>query len=295
MPCRHMPPRYKQNSDVAKLLLFFLLPISSPFKTKETKLIRSYIYFEMADMHSFIATINECIRREDGLSLAKSIHIPVGKKSIPRVYQQLAEKSKTLNAVSYCESNIIDSNIGTVFGNMIMALVAYCSSKWTEVYDYELLAYNSLLGYFREETSNWIIPVLNVVSNDLRLIAQHADTMLLKRDNETLRDALRNLTNGFNAVAKDRTPYTDPSSKKLAIFAVTNVLFKIYFKLNTLQLCSKLINVVERPGAGNALEAVRLFPVSDVVTYKFYIGRLKMFEDKYEEARCDTNLCCVVL
>jgi hypothetical protein len=46
-------------------------------------------------------------------------------------------------------------------------------------------------------------------------------------------------------VAKDRTPASDPSSKKLAIFAVTNVLFKVYFKVNTLQLCGKLINVVE--------------------------------------------------
>lgn len=93
------------------------------------------------------------------------------------------------------------------------------------------------------------------------------------------------MTNGFNIVAKDRTPFTDPSSKKLSLFGVTNVLFKIYFKLNTLQLCSKLINVVERPGALNALDHYLLFPVSDVVTYKFYIGRLKMFEDKYEDAR----------
>lgn len=30
---------------------------------------------------------------------------------------------------------------------------------------------------------------------------------------------------------------------------------------------------------------IMLFPASDVVTYKYYFGRLKMFEDKYEEAR----------
>lgn len=84
-------------------------------------------------------------------------------------------------------------------------------------------------------------------------------------------------------VAKDRTPVSDPSSKKLAIFAVTNVLFKVYFKVNTLQLCGKLINVVEGPGG--IMDNLRLFPVSDVVMYKYYIGRLKMFEDKYEEAR----------
>ena len=83
-------------------------------------------------------------------------------------------------------------------------------------------------------------------------------------------------------VAKDKTPVSDPSSKKLAIFAVTNVLFKIYFKVNTLQLCGKLINVIEKE---RILDNLRYFPVSDVVMYKYYIGRLKMFEDKYEEAR----------
>ena len=66
---------------------------------------------------------------------------------------------------------------------------------------------------------------------------------------------------------------------------MTNVLFKIYFKLNTLQLCSKLINVVERPGPACATDAYRCFPVADVVAYKYYVGRLKMFEDRYEEAR----------
>jgi nuclear mRNA export protein PCID2/THP1 len=240
----------------------------------------------MADMHSFISSINQYISQEDGISLAKSVRLPVGRKSIPKVYQQLAQRAKSINAVSYCESNILDTSIATSVGNMILALVAMCDSKWNDVYNYELLAYNALLAYFRDaEGSSWTIPMLSVLSNDLRLVAQQADSVLMKRDNETLRDALRNLTNGFNAVAKDRKPYSDPSSKKLAIFSVTNVLFKIYFKLNTLQLCSKLINVVERPGASNALDSFRLFPVSDVVTYKYYIGRLKMFEDKYEDAR----------
>lgn len=104
-------------------------------------------------------------------------------------------------------------------------------------------------------------------------------------NNQFLRESLGSLTKGFTVVAKDRTPVSDPSSKKLAIFAVTNVLFKVYFKVNTLQLCGKLINVVEGPGG--IMDNLRLFPVSDVVMYKYYIGRLKMFEDKYEEARYD--------
>ena len=51
-----------------------------------------------------------------------------------------------------------------------------------------------------------------------------------------LRESLGVLTKGFTAVAKDRSPVNQPGLKKLAIFAVTNVLFKIYFRVNTLQL-----------------------------------------------------------
>ena len=100
-----------------------------------------------------------------------------------------------------------------------------------------------------------------------------------------LRESLQSLTRGWTIIAKDRTPVTNPASKKLALFAVTNILFKIYFSLNTLALCGKLINVVEGPSAGGIMSNLTLFPVNDVVMYKYYNGRLKMFEDKYEEAR----------
>ncbi len=107
--------------------------------------------------------------------------------------------------------------------------------------------------------------------------------MIAKNDNKNVRECLNSLTRGFTIVAKDRTPITQSNSRKLAMFAVTNVLFKTYFRLNTLQLCGKLINIVEGPGG--IMDNLRLFPVSEVVVYKYYIGRLKMFEDKYEEAR----------
>lgn len=84
-----------------------------------------------------------------------------------------------------------------------------------------------------------------------------------------------------------------PNSKKLALFAVTNVLFKTYFKLNTLPLCNKLINAIEGQPNSQSKSAMEIaimthlsfFPVADVVTYKYHIGRLKMFEDRYDEAR----------
>lgn len=33
------------------------------------------------------------------------------------------------------------------------------------------------------------------------------------------------------------------------------------------------------------MDNLHLFPAIDIATYKYYVGRLKSFEDKYDEAR----------
>lgn len=236
----------------------------------------------MTELHSYLSVVNSCIARRDGSTFATHLAVPVGKVHFTTTMKKIAQRALDLNPIAYCNSNIHEENLGLVVGSRIAVLVALEANDWASAYQNQLNAYNSILEYFKCENSNWIIGCLTRVMNDLRILALQADIALKQRDNEFLKDAQMKLTNSFTIVAKDRKPITSPDTKKLAIFAVTNVLFKIYFKLNTLQLCGKLINVVERPGF---LDSLLHFPVSDVVTYKYYIGRLKMFEDRYEDAR----------
>jgi len=64
-----------------------------------------------------------------------------------------------------------------------------------------------------------------------------------------------------------------------ALFIVINQ-FKVYFKLGTLQLCKNLIRSVNQPN----FPKFESFPVSHRVTYKFYVGRIKVLEDDMAEA-----------
>ena len=64
-----------------------------------------------------------------------------------------------------------------------------------------------------------------------------------------------------------------------SMYVVTN-LFKIYFRLNTLRLCNNLIVTVERPN----FPTLDKFPLAHGVTYKFYTGRLSMFNNDFEQA-----------
>jgi hypothetical protein len=54
--------------------------------------------------------------------------------------------------------------------------------------------------------------------------------------------------------------------------------------MHTLQLCNKLISTVESTSMLWEL-ASQVYSVSEVVTYKYYVGKLKMYEDRYEESR----------
>ena len=93
----------------------------------------------------------------------------------------------------------------------------------------------------------------------------------------------KTLKKGFSACWTDRTGGPPGASKKRATLYVVSQLMKIYFKLNLLKLAQPLIRPVEA-SAGKALESNSVFPVGDVVSYRFFVGRLRMFEDRYEEA-----------
>ena len=65
--------------------------------------------------------------------------------------------------------------------------------------------------------------------------------------------------------------------KKLALLEIINTLFKVYFQLNTLRLCKMLINAVN---SKQFLE-FDMFPASQRVTYRYFTGRLNIFDEKY--------------
>merc|ERR1712232_585418 len=71
---------------------------------------------------------------------------------------------------------------------------------------------------------------------------------------------------------------SEEGSKKTGVLYIVNHLLSMYFRLNTLRLCKNLLLPVE--GRGLHLEGT----MGEMVTYRYYVGRFNMFEDKYETA-----------
>jgi hypothetical protein len=129
-----------------------------------------------------------------------------------------------------------------------------------------------------------------VLNLSLRRTAMRADAQLKERGEKQckLNEAVTVLQKSFKLV-NDRAKIE--VSKKWGALHVINNLFKMYFQLNNLRLCQNLIKAVERPGfVGNpdALQgesvAGRTFPVAQLVTYHYFVGRLSLLNSQFTQA-----------
>lgn len=240
-------------------------------------------------MEGYLRAVHAAIHNGDGNSLLNLMALPVARPEMDSLAREVAGKSMPA-LENECRSRLsgMDGHLSAIVAVRLAALGALSAGNYDEAYKHTHSAYNAIVDYISgpaNANSGVLTPTFMRIISDLREVACIADRAKPERErlsNPCLRESQNSITRGFTLVKKDRKPLADPNSRKRTLFAVTNVLFKIYFKLNTLQLCGKLINLVE---TRDTMDNLTMFPVSDVVMYKFYVGRLKMFEDQYEEAR----------
>jgi len=129
-----------------------------------------------------------------------------------------------------------------------------------------------------DKESNWLLPIINIIFRQLRFSSYSSDSLLELSGEKTkhmieTQDILKRY---LQKMVIDRAP--QQQSKKLGCLFVIVHLFKLYFKLNNLKLCTFLIKMVKQ------LPSLDTYPKAQVIAYKYYLGRLNVFEEKYEEA-----------
>lgn len=172
-------------------------------------------------------------------------------------------------------------------------------------------------GYNEHGFEAWTIPCLYVVSNHLRIFAIKADeernnnTSLGYNDaqfideyddpesqeNQTLRDCCVRINRVFNICLADRyeslltspdSPGSDSvetssapleESRKWGIYYIANLIFKIYFKLDSGNLSKNIIKAISA-GRGD-MPPLSRFPKSQQVTFNYYQGLLHFLEEDY--------------
>lgn len=155
------------------------------------------------------------------------------------------------------------------------SIAALQSGDRIDAYDKSVAGIQPFLKVFREDEDAWVVHPMHIVVHNLRTAAEAANNeqQLTGKRADKLADCGDQLRKCFS-VSLQAPGNRD---KKLAALDIVNISIKIYFKLNTLRLCKNLMRTVE----SKQFAAFEEFPASQRVTYKFYMGRLAVFDEHY--------------
>ncbi|KAK4555791.1 COP9 signalosome (CSN) subunit [Recurvomyces mirabilis] len=177
-------------------------------------------------------------------------------------------------------------------------------AEWNGVYESWKEVLNAVYrGYTSDVFDAWTIPCLYVVAKYMRIFAIKADesaTAAAQRDsgmafglqdedtfnssnnkNEKLEDAARHINRIFALCLGDRSPLED--SRKWALYYIANLLFKTYFRLNSVALSKNILRSLSAQAAGE-LPPLSRFPKAHQVTFKYYSGVIAFLSEDYAAA-----------
>ncbi|OQS02081.1 hypothetical protein THRCLA_05520, partial [Thraustotheca clavata] len=219
-------------------------------------------------------------------AIAKEVAVCLNRKQSGRLAQLLSmdysvsisDNDAAIDAQSRANFGGALQPYAPVIASFLKAKRLAQENKYEQAYDEHIAGFIEFLEIFRDET-NWLIPVLHTLVHDARLLARQADTAIsMQRGDEVhdkLKNAEQNLKKAFSMTINDRA--AAEVSKKPGALYIVNQLFKIYFQLNTISLCRNIIRAVD-------LQDFSRFSKRDQVTYKYYVGRILMYEDQYHKA-----------
>lgn len=177
---------------------------------------------------------------------------------------------------------ILDPPLDEMIAAHLRACWAWANSDFIEAYKCQNIVVTSfakLLATQKDE--NWPLPVMYAVCLDLRKFAVKADQQMEEKGRgkpgETLEKASEGIMACFRVCASDARA-NEESTKRWGMLNLVNQLFKIYFKVNKLHLCKPLIRAVEQSSLNDR------FSKSQMVTYRYYVGRKHMFDNNFKEA-----------
>lgn len=181
-----------------------------------------------------------------------------------------------------CERTL-QSPVDEVMTNLCKAMSDYANHKYVAAYDALVSATPAFLKLFKAADTPWVIEPLYAMVRNISATAELADSELQQQGKAICKmsDAGSQLMKCF----RESLQGAGHKGKKLVTLFVVNQLFKIYFKLNTLHLCKNLIKAVDSP----QVVAFEHFSAAQRVTYKFFVGRLSVFNDNYQQADEDLS------
>lgn len=163
--------------------------------------------------------------------------------------------------------------------------------KWADVYSKASLT-------FQSQEVNFFGPALRCVGTTLVLLAISADDSIGDPGQACTTDAVSKISRSTGVAAIDRSPLPGERTKRADVLWLANASFRCYFKLKNVRLCETVLGSVEnaltlnRNFASQEQKAVKgeddlglvCYSRADRVTYKYYLGRLRLSQHRLRKA-----------
>jgi hypothetical protein len=240
-------------------------------------------------LHAFLKGLTSAVRNQDGHLLGRYLSLDPDKLPAAGGGRSLATFLQSVDI----DSAVKDRNgLGDFAPAVCLSLSAAASAAagdWDAAVEKYQSAYTKFAeGPFRSDPSNWAMPALQAMTKEVRAGAKKADESTQGGSAEESDKHVRGCANvvqvGFKVCCGDKNGDWGTSKKPGALF-MANQMIMLYFQLNTLKNCRNTIATLDRSLFSKQNPAPpHVLKKGDLVTYKFYLGRLKLFEDQYDEA-----------
>ena len=180
----------------------------------------------------------------------------------------------------------------------LSSIAASLGSRRRDAFDSLGEEVTPFLKLFRDDPDAWMVDPLIGLGRALRRAAVEADrassssapssSSAAGNTNASSSKALETCgTHLQKCFAAAQQAAGGNKTKKLASLDLVVSLFRVYFALNTLRLCKNLIAAV----GSRQFAPFDNFPASQRVTYKYFCGRLAIFDESYVEADEHLSYC----
>ncbi|XP_018400553.1 PREDICTED: PCI domain-containing protein 2 [Cyphomyrmex costatus] len=223
-------------------------------------------------MDSYVMQIRRVWLNQDGEGLADLLSLRHNHVLMPQIGSESA-------------INKVMEHISTPLDDLVLChLKAASAMKKNDplvIYNYQSSAVQYLAKILQmQKEENWMLPVMNVMCLELRLLAIGAENCKNNKNvkpGEVLEKCAECLMACFRVCAADSRS-SEEDTKRWGMLALINQLLKVYFRINKLHLCRPLIRAIESSPYKDH------FALAQQITYKFFVGRKAMFDSDYKIA-----------
>uniref|UniRef100_A0A182WHI1 PCI domain-containing protein 2 homolog n=1 Tax=Anopheles minimus TaxID=112268 RepID=A0A182WHI1_9DIPT len=224
-------------------------------------------------LHDYLNKIMRVWNAYEGQAVARFLSLQDFHVNEPNLYKENPDAAVSRQLPSPLDE-IVSAHLKAVY-----YLMRADAPNYTEAYRHQtscIQAVVKLLQQMKEE--NWILPIMYVVSIDLRLLATKCEQQTnFSKCGEILEKAAESLMSCFRVCAGD-TRSSDEDTKRLGMLNLVNQLLKVYFRINKLHLCKPLIRAIDSSNFKDS------FSLAQRITYKYFAGRKAMYDSDFKNA-----------